>query len=286
MSQLGTKNFSDVRGKRLRNVSFPTTQRCQTREWKYEKNANGWRPRLLARRGSRSRKSPERGPDVKVVRLLVHKPRPGGRRRVELRRARWQINCEPCADGLIHLSCRYKRLSRSNFILRFWLSHPDSFEPLRPLPFLFHSAERFSIRPAQRDEIPRYRREFFLSVGLCWSLRSRLCPLPSAKLHGQLLKTAYRILPGLGFFSVRVRVRTYFFFLFSFLFSFLTLPNRGWIKRNWKREWKKGERNKEGKDLRYLQLNAAKKKRVVEIVMISPKLWLEFFEDAKMRGME
>lgn len=52
-------------------------------------------------------------------------------------RARWQINCEPCADGLIHLSCRYKRLSRSNFILRFWLSHPDSFEPDRSLSFSF-----------------------------------------------------------------------------------------------------------------------------------------------------
>lgn len=42
----------------------------------------------------------------------------------------WQINCEPRVDGLIRLSRRYKRLSRSNSILRFWLSHPTDPRPV------------------------------------------------------------------------------------------------------------------------------------------------------------
>lgn len=108
---------------------------------------------------------------------------PGGR--AATLRVRWQINCEPCADGLIHLSSRYKRLSRSNFILRFWLSHPDSFQLLLLPPLCIH--------PSPTMESISVRR---LSLSLSSTLarfslsRSRLRPLPSPllsrwKLHGQ-----------------------------------------------------------------------------------------------------
>lgn len=95
---------------------------------------------------------------------------PGGR--AATLRVRWQINCEPCADGLIHLSSRYKRLSRSNFILRFWLSHPDSFQLLLPPPLCTH--------PSPTMESISVRRLFLsLSSTLArFSLsRSRLRPL-------------------------------------------------------------------------------------------------------------
>ena len=216
---------------------------------------------LLAGRGSRSRKSPERGPDVKVVRLLVHKPRPGGRRRVELRRARWQINCEPCADGLIHLSCRYKRLSRSNFILRFWLSHPDSFEPLRPLSLSLslgrQRAERFSIRPAQRDEIPRYRRERVLS--LCRAVGRRVrasvpCPLRNC--------TANFWKPHIEF---------YLAWALFFLFCPRTSTHFLFFSKKKKKKRQKGRiKRKEGG---YLQLNATKKKTCRGgVIMISLRI--------------
>lgn len=125
---------------------------------------------------------------------------PGGR--AATLRVRWQINCEPCADGLIHLSSRYKRLSRSNFILRFWLSHPDSFQLLLPPPLCTH--------PSPTMESISVRRLFLsLSSTLArFSLsRSRLRPLPSPPLSSpenctaKLPKTAYRILRSVVFFG-------------------------------------------------------------------------------------
>ena len=137
--------------------------------------------------------------------------------------ARWQINCESCADGLIHLSCRYKRLNRSNSILRFWLSHPtDSRQcPSSMLARCIRSPSSQHPWPAclpaclpvcLTDCLPACLPTPVHSVSLCsrlqLSLSKRLLPpLVPTKLHDQLLKTTYCILLSVIFISwLSVRV--------------------------------------------------------------------------------
>lgn len=84
--------------------------------------------------------------------------------------ARWQINCAPYADGLIRLSCSYKRLSRSNFILRFWLSHPTA-SRRTTLPALIRSRSFSLVQPPTH---PRCR--FYLPLSLTLSRTLPLSP--------------------------------------------------------------------------------------------------------------
>ena len=79
--------------------------------------------------------------------------------------AGWQINCEPYADGLIRLSCSYKRLSRSNFILWFWLSHPTASRQTSP-PALTLSSSSRTVLSLPRTRLPLSPYSLFAPMSL------------------------------------------------------------------------------------------------------------------------
>lgn len=138
-------------------------------------------------------------PDAEISRATF-----GARKHARLALREWQINCEPRVDGLIRLSRRYKRLSRSNSILRFWLSHPTDPRPVSLSP------RRASVR----------RHPCLPACPSCVSPCSRLQPPPSPKrflspspppfplatradkiANDELSKTAYRILSPVSLVS-------------------------------------------------------------------------------------